>query len=640
MTRGLMTNKRGIQTLPAAFTDHNVVELRITTPTQATRGGWRRWKMNPHTMDDERIKMKIRQEYERWKRCKQSYPDVTSWWERCVKRRLTQLLRRAEAESRADCRKMEEHLYQCIYDILRSEVPEEAKFLELKKYKAKIVRLHAERREKLMLDAAPHDKMEGEEPTLYHILKRNKRREAREIRTIKDPQGNTHTSPKEIQNVMVAHLTQKYNAIAVEEASITIMTEAIPQTCPAVNADQLECPITYDEIVTALKTGAHHKAPGIDGLGLEWYTANWDTIKEDLRELLNQMFLHKQVTPRQKQGIVVCLPKSLDPKTPDDYRPITLLTTEYKLLARIMARRLQPILERHLRGSQYCAVPGISILDALATIRDAIAYHETSGKPLCVITLDFESAFDRISHRYLFAILGRYGISQWFIERIYTLYDDAYAAVQINGSLTGRIPIRCAVRQGCPLSMILYALCLQPLLNTLEKKITGIYVGGTRCSPVVAYADDVTVLVTNHADLDHIHHSIAHYEKATGAKLNKQKSNALAIGNWTAPEEPLGIKFREKIKILGIEFGPAIRTSTKASWDKIVGAVRAQARTAYARELCLAKRIQYVQIYLLSKIWYVAQLLPPSTAHVQQLTTACAWYIWQGAPLRVPITTL
>ena len=234
-------------------------------------------------------------------------------------------------------------------------------------------------------------------------------------------------------------------------------------------------------------------------------------------------------------------------------------------------------------------------------------------------------------------ILGRYGISEWFIERINTLYDGAYASVQINGMLTEHIPIQCAVRQGCPLSMVLYALCLHPLLCTLENKLTGIHIRGTeRCSTVVAYADDVTVLVTKPEDFDQIQQSVTQFERATGAKLNKQKSKALAIGNWTAPAAALGIDFREQIIILGVKFESTIRTSMIASWDNIVRAVRAQARAAYARDLCLAKRLQCVQMYLLSKILYIAQTLPPTTAHVQQLTTACAWYIWQEAPLRYP----
>jgi len=74
----------------------------------------------------------------------------------------------------------------------------------------------------------------------------------------------------------------------------------------------------------------------------------------------------------------------------------------------------------------------------------------------------------------------------------------------------------------------------------------------------------------------------------------------------------------------------------KANWNSVVRAIRAQARVTYARQLSFAKRLQYVQLYLLSKIWYIKQTLPPLTIHIQQLTSVCSWYIWQGTPFKAP----
>jgi len=79
---------------------------------------------------------------------------------------------------------MENHIYQCIYDILLSDIPELAKLPALQRYKAKIVRLYARRMEKVMLDNNAQDKMEDEEPSLFHIFKMVKRRETRIIRQI------------------------------------------------------------------------------------------------------------------------------------------------------------------------------------------------------------------------------------------------------------------------------------------------------------------------------------------------------------------------------------------------------------------------------------------------------------------------
>jgi hypothetical protein len=109
---------------------------------------------------------------------------------------------------------------------------------------------------------------------------------------------------------------------------------------------------------------------------------------------------------------------------------------------------------------------------------------------------------------------------------------------------------------------------------------------------------------------------------------------------WSQPASELGIESHDQVTTLGIQYGTTIAKSVEDSWAGALLAVRAKARKAYARTLCLAQRMQYVHLCLLSKIGHLAQILPPTKEYVQQLTTVCTWFIWQGAIFRVPITTL
>jgi len=88
VTGNILPLKLGIETLPAAFTDHHGVLLCISVRSFEIPRGWCRWKMNPHMMEDEGIKLRVRHKNERWDKYRQYYPDVISWWERCVKKRL------------------------------------------------------------------------------------------------------------------------------------------------------------------------------------------------------------------------------------------------------------------------------------------------------------------------------------------------------------------------------------------------------------------------------------------------------------------------------------------------------------------------------------------------------------------------
>jgi hypothetical protein len=199
--------------------------------------------------------------------------------------------------------------------------------------------------------------------------------------------------------------------------------------------------------------------------------------------------------PSQKHGILVCLPKSSRPLYPDDYRPLTLMNTDLKLLLRILANRLRAWLTDLLHPSQHCGIQDNNILGAIAAIRETVVQAELTNAPTCVLSLDFKEAFDNIAHSYLYATLETYGFSACFQRRLRQLYENATSSVQINGNVSSPLPMKCSIRQGCPRSTRLFALCLDPFLRMLDSNINGHQSARhTRCMAVLAYADDVTII--------------------------------------------------------------------------------------------------------------------------------------------------
>ena len=120
------------------------------------------------------------------------------------------------------------------------------------------------------------------------------------------------------------------------------------------------------------------------------------------------------------------------------------------------------------------------------------------------------------------------------------MYEGATSSVKINGHQYGPIPIRCAVRKACPMSMALYALCLHPFLRLLDLKLPGIRIAHrTHPTSVVAYAVDMTIFVTSAADFAIKEEAIRLYEGQSGARPNPRKSKALAVGSWCIQETRL-----------------------------------------------------------------------------------------------------
>ena len=127
------------------------------------------------------------------------------------------------------------------------------------------------------------------------------------------------------------------------------------------------------------------------------------------------------------------------------------------------------------------------------------------------------------------------------------------------------------------------ALCLHPFLRTLEEKLPGIRLSrNTRNPSVVAYADDVTVFVTQPGDFAIIQDAVECYEKATGAKLNSRKSQALPVGGWSQPATELGIAFHDHVTILGITYGNTISKSIK----KLLGKSSTVGKSTGKKSIC------------------------------------------------------
>jgi len=165
-----------------------------------------------------------------------------------------------------------------------------------------------------------------------------------------------------------------YETIEVNEASVQNLMEVVRCEQHTSYEGMLESPFEPTEIYRAIQAGGRKKAPGSDGLGREFYSCNWAIIKDDMCEVINQMFWAGNIPQQQKRCAIVCLPKAQGNQTPEDYQPITLLNSDYKILARIIAQCLRPVLANHLTETQFCRVPGNTIIDALATVLDTISY--------------------------------------------------------------------------------------------------------------------------------------------------------------------------------------------------------------------------------------------------------------------------
>lgn len=188
--------------------------------------------------------------------------------------------------------------------------------------------------------------------------------------------------------------------------------------------------------------------------------------------------------------------KKKDPTEISNYRPITLLNTNYKLLTKALAMQLVSDLEMLIHLDQAGFIPNRPIFNQIRLAQTIIDYAEAMGEDGAIVTLDQEKAYDKIKHDYLWATLEKFNLPPTFIKTIKALYQNAHTQVAINGILSQPYQVTRGVRQGNPLSCALFDIAIEPLACRLRNNpnLKGISIPGTDDKLIMSlFADDTNL---------------------------------------------------------------------------------------------------------------------------------------------------
>ena len=300
-----------------------------------------------------------------------------------------------------------------------------------------------------------------------------------------------------------------------------------------------------------------------------------------------------------------------DIKDLKNWRPISLLNTDYKILAKIIMLRLSRVMSSLVDLDQTCSVLGHSITSNVTLLRDMLDYIDRTNETGILVSFDQEKAFDGVNHTFLFCLLTHFRFGSDFIRWIKTLYAGANMSIIINGYLTEQIELRRGVRQGDPLSPLLYVLCVEVLASQIRASpfITGILLPGSGTYfRVRQYADNTTTFVKNISSLVQLFNVVTLYERGSGAKLNRFKTEARWLGTWqSCMDEPLGLTWVKKMKVLGVWFG--VIPVEQDNWSSKVSKLKKAVNLWKSRSLSLVGKCMVVNAIRLSKFYYLPRVL-------------------------------
>ncbi|KAJ1519149.1 hypothetical protein ONE63_011243 [Megalurothrips usitatus] len=500
----------------------------------------------------------------------------------------------------------------------------------IKDTKAEILGVHAVMLEGVKQRAALDSVLQDEPVSVAHVTKAARRARQRHVKHVEDADGNFAGTAEEVKSTFLNYYKDKFrqqDSDGERWATSAVLAE-VQRTVEDADNAALTTAFTAEEVLYALKKSPRGKSPGEDGLPAECYLAAWDVLGGVLTEVMNAMWAQRRVPPEVMQGVITLVPKVARPRAVKDFRPITLLDVDAKLLARLMVRRLGALDDKLLHPNQVRAGGARTMAGALCDLRDVISACGALRVPGAVLSIDFSGAFDAVHHDFLFEVLRRRGVAPHFVEVLQAMYGGATSQLQVNGELTQAFPVQRSVRQGCPLSALLFAVVLAVLLQYLDRRLQGLALANARMA-VSAYADDAFFVLREAAEAAAVHAALSDFAVVAGLGVNVQKSGVLAVGTWDTAAD-VGFPYVETLKVLGVVFRPSIRLASRDNWASVLAGVRGVLRDNAARALGLSRRAAYVSTFALSKMWHVAQVLPVPKSVAADVTKAVRMFLWRG----------
>ncbi|KAJ8043497.1 hypothetical protein HOLleu_10605 [Holothuria leucospilota] len=606
-------------TSPFPFSDHNPVWVHFELPSPSPKGrGY--WKYNVSLSKDECFCKDLINYYALWKSLKPGFQSVSDWWE-CIKIRIRELaIQHGKRIAKEKRERVQELLHVC-----SSSSPEVVEQLINNEVEGAYVRSRAK-----YLD-------EGEKMSAFFFRQEKRRADQKVIHGVKNAAGATVSTSKEILGVFesfYSHLYSKERGIDchIQDKFINSLNKAVSEN----DKERLDAPITLGEIRNALALTAANKAPGCDGIPYEFYMKFFDLISNDFLEVINDIFERGRLTESQSIGVITLLRKKGDELDPGNWRPISLLNTDYKLISKVLQLRLSKVMPSIVNEYQTCAIPGRTIHNNMFLIRDMIDFSSVKNSSCAFLSIDQEKAFDKVDLAFLTKTLRKFNFGENFLHWIAILYNNIQSRVLVNGFLSNSVPISRGVRQGCPLSPLLYVLFIEPLARYihLQSTIQGFILPGEHGKRVkfLQYADDATCVASSITDISQFLAIFDLFQKATGASINVGKTKGLKLGRMKNEKVPGDICFScSSIKITGILFGtPDV---IQSNWTNKLNRAIKILNGWKNRHLSLIGKVLVVNTVIYPLFYYIAPVYRMPDSVIKDLSKAVFSFIWgEGKP--------
>jgi mannosylglycoprotein endo-beta-mannosidase len=303
---------------------------------------------------------------------------------------------------------------------------------------------------------------------------------------------------------------------------------------------------TGEELDKVLASMRVETAPGPDGWPVIFFKKFWALSKPHILAILNGFALGRVDIARLNFGVLSLIPKVQGADDIRQFRPIALINVIFKFVAKAYAIRVSPIAHRVISRAQSAFIKGRHILEGIVSLQEII--HETKSRKLreVFLKLDFEKAFDRVNWQFLREVLHRKGFDPGWVHRAMSLVSGGQTAITVNGEVGNYFRNGRGVRQGDPLSPLLFDFAVEALAAILQAASRAGHIAGLVPHLVeggithLQYADDTIIMLQPDAlGLANLKFLLLCFENMSGLRINFHKSEVMVLGSTDQEQETI-----------------------------------------------------------------------------------------------------
>jgi len=487
----------------------------------------------------------------------------------------------------------------------------------------------------------------GEKNSKFFYSLEKKNGEKKHITILENDSGEIITDSSAILEEEVKYYENLYKSQYVSNQDcIDAEDEFLSNTDKYKNIVLDDLDITFDaeklkDIVYSFKSG---KSPGSDGLPIEFYRTFWDYIHKYLIDSYKDVINNGQLGFSQKQGVISLIPKKdKNPKNLKNWRPITLLNTDYKILTKYIAEYLKQYLDELIHVNQKGFLSSRYIGENIQNAEAAINHCKQNDIDSLLIFLDFSKAFDCVEWPLIDKALKMYGFKDNLRMLINCIYNVNDSCIVNNGHISRYFNLGRGLRQGCPLSPYLFILVVELLANSIRENddIIGVNINNMNCK-LNQYADDTFFITLNDEKcVSNIFDTINRFKFISGLTLNMEKTEVLHIGNGDCVKgiDPSWVK--QEVSLLGVKICINKLIFPDINFEGKISKIENCIEIWQHRNLSLIGRINIIKSLASSQLIYLwSNILSPSESFFKNLEKKLYNFLWNSPVDRIKRHTM